>query len=357
MKWLTYYKINRRWLVRMQVWGTFNGRRRPYSGFILATVTALEPKLHHILPFVLDLNNNPDDIIAALGLNFNPEEQLHLVKIDNISNTTAAKTVESQAIPQSSVAQSSVSKPSISQSSVSKPSVSQSSASKPSVSQQPLQKSKALPAVPVVVDSFKQQNNNQKEQAHSLAQPREQISQTKISQTKISQTKVSQTKRAEPTIDVTVTKPTDKFGKDASSIQDANRQSFPQKPLPHPQTKLQTNFQQNLPQNIPQNIKKLPTDKPQTISVASNSVTSEVEDNRREIPQQKIGLNQQLRTETKVSKTIRSQEELKNQENFQRDNNNESDEQPARVNRLAKWIDELCQGSGWDRDDMIFIRF
>ena len=374
MKWLTYYKINRRWLVRMQVWGTFNGLRRPYSGFILATVTALEPKLHHILPFVLDLNNNPDDIIAALGLNFNPEEQLHLVKIDNISNTTAAKTVESQTIPQSSVSQSSTSKPSVSQpsisqpsaskpsisqpstsqpsisqpsvskSSISQPSTSQSSISQSSVPQQAAEKSKALPAVPVVVDSFKPQNRNQEEKAHSFPQPREQISQTKV----------SQTKRAEPTIDVTVIKPRDNSGKDVRSIQDANRhQSFPQKPLPHPQTKLQTNFQQNLPQNI----QKLPTNQPQSISSASNSVTSKVEDNRKEIPQQKIGLNQSVRTETQVSHTIRSQEKLKNRVNSQQDNNNESEEQPARVNRLAKWIDELCQGNGWDRDDMIFIRF
>ncbi|MDJ0697199.1 hypothetical protein, partial [Mastigocoleus sp. MO_188.B34] len=311
---------------------------------------------------------------AALGLNFNPEEQLHLVKIDNISNTTTAKTVESQTIPQSSVSQSSTSKPSVSQSSVSqsstskpsvsqssasKPSVSQSSASKPSVSQQPVQKSKTLPAVPVVVDSFKQQNNNQEKQAHSVAKPREQISQTKISQTKISQTKISQTKisqtkRAEPTIDVTVIKPRDNFGKDARSIQDANRQSFPQKPLPHPQTKLQTNIQQNLPQNI----QKLPTDKPQSISIASNSVTSKGEDTRKQTPEQKIGLNQPVRTETQVIHTIRSQEKLENKANSQQDNNHESEEQqPARVNRLAKWIDELCQGNSWDRDDMIFIRF
>ena len=353
MKWLTYYKTNRRWLVRMQVWGTFNGRRRPYSGFILATVTALEPKLHHILPFVLDLNNNPDDIIAALGLNFNPEEQLHLVKVDNISNTITAKPIENQTVPQSSIPQSSISKtsaskPSASKPPISQPSVSQSSVSQSSVSQQPVQKSKALPAVPVVVDSFKPQNRNQEEKAHSFPQSREQISQTKISQTKI-----SQTKRAEPTIDVTVIKPRDNSGKDVRSIQDANRQSFPQKPLPHPQTKLQTNLQQNLPQNL----QKSSTDTHQSISVTPNSIGSKVEDTRKQTPQQRIDLNHPVRAEKQLSKAIHSQEKLENKASSQQDNNNESEEQPARVNRLAKWIDELCQGNGWDRDDMIFIRF
>ena len=79
IKWLNYYQQNRSWLVKMRIWGTYNGYRRPYSGFILATLSVLEPKLDEILPFILELNNNPDAIIAALGLNFNPEKQLHLI--------------------------------------------------------------------------------------------------------------------------------------------------------------------------------------------------------------------------------------------------------------------------------------
>ena len=66
----------------MQVWGTYDGQRRPLSSFILATVSVLEPELVEIFPFILDLNNNPDQIVAALGLNFNPEEQLHLIESD-----------------------------------------------------------------------------------------------------------------------------------------------------------------------------------------------------------------------------------------------------------------------------------
>ncbi|MDY6900879.1 MAG: DUF5331 domain-containing protein [Cyanobacteriota bacterium] len=80
IKWVKYYHQNRSWLEKMRIWGTYDGYRRPSSGFILATLSVLEPKLDEIFPFILELNNNPDEIITALGLNFNPEEQLHLIE-------------------------------------------------------------------------------------------------------------------------------------------------------------------------------------------------------------------------------------------------------------------------------------
>jgi hypothetical protein len=76
MKWLNYYQQNRSWLVKMRIWATYEGLRRPSSGFILATLSVLEPQFDQILTFILDLNNNPDQIVAALGLNFNPDEEL-----------------------------------------------------------------------------------------------------------------------------------------------------------------------------------------------------------------------------------------------------------------------------------------
>ncbi|MCV3215664.1 DUF5331 domain-containing protein [Plectonema radiosum NIES-515] len=78
IKWLNYYFENRPWLVKMQIWGTYDGERRPSSGFMLATLSVLEPQLDEIFPFILDLNNNPDRIVAALGLNFNPDRHLDL---------------------------------------------------------------------------------------------------------------------------------------------------------------------------------------------------------------------------------------------------------------------------------------
>ena len=80
IKWVKYYHQNRSWLEKMRIWGTYDDYRRPSSGFILATLSVLEPKLDEIFPFILELNNNPDEIITALGLNFNPEEQLHLIE-------------------------------------------------------------------------------------------------------------------------------------------------------------------------------------------------------------------------------------------------------------------------------------
>ncbi len=79
IKWVRYYHQNLPWLEKIRIWGNYDGCRRPSSGFILATLSVLEPKLDEIFPFILELNNNPDEIIAALGLNFNPDEQLHLI--------------------------------------------------------------------------------------------------------------------------------------------------------------------------------------------------------------------------------------------------------------------------------------
>ncbi|MEH1858066.1 MAG: DUF5331 domain-containing protein [Nostoc sp.] len=88
-KWLIYYKQNISWLVKMRIWATYDGLRRPLSGFILATLSVLEPQFDEILSFMLDLNNDPDKIVAALGLNFNPDEELRLIKSDYHSIATS----------------------------------------------------------------------------------------------------------------------------------------------------------------------------------------------------------------------------------------------------------------------------
>jgi len=75
-QWLTYYRDNREWLVHLAVWVDDNGQRRPSASFILATLTVLEPRLTQLLPLVVGLNNNPDRIIAALGLNVSPDDEL-----------------------------------------------------------------------------------------------------------------------------------------------------------------------------------------------------------------------------------------------------------------------------------------
>lgn len=84
MKWLGYYAQNRPWLVKMRIWGTYDGVRRPCSGFMLATLSVLEPQFEQILDFLTELSNNPDKIIAALGLNFSPDEELDLIIQDDL---------------------------------------------------------------------------------------------------------------------------------------------------------------------------------------------------------------------------------------------------------------------------------
>ncbi|QSJ20171.1 hypothetical protein JYQ62_16540 [Nostoc sp. UHCC 0702] len=95
LKWLNYYEENRSWLVKMRVWHTYDGLRRPSSGFILATLSVLEAQFDEILAFILDLNNNPDEIVAALGLNFNPDEELGSI---NFKHSLAANEVESESL-------------------------------------------------------------------------------------------------------------------------------------------------------------------------------------------------------------------------------------------------------------------
>jgi hypothetical protein len=75
-QWLTYYRENRDWLTRLGVWVTCEGERRPSSSFILGTLSILEPQLIQLLPLIVDLSSNPDRIVIALGLNFNPDEEL-----------------------------------------------------------------------------------------------------------------------------------------------------------------------------------------------------------------------------------------------------------------------------------------
>lgn len=75
-EWLTYYRQNRHWIIRLGVWVNCQGQRRPSASFILGALSTIEPQLPQLLPLVVDLNSNPDRIVIALGLNFNPEEEM-----------------------------------------------------------------------------------------------------------------------------------------------------------------------------------------------------------------------------------------------------------------------------------------
>lgn len=88
-QWLSYYEENRQWLTRLGVWVNCDGKRRPSSGFILATLSVLEPRLNQLLPLIVDLSSNPDRIVVALGLNFNPDEELETLLQEQTYNNGA----------------------------------------------------------------------------------------------------------------------------------------------------------------------------------------------------------------------------------------------------------------------------
>lgn len=92
IKWLLYYRQHRPWLIQIRTWGTYDGQRRPSSSFILAALTNLEPQLVEAFPFIVALNSDPDKIVAALGLNFNPETELQYL-------TEALPVAENEALP------------------------------------------------------------------------------------------------------------------------------------------------------------------------------------------------------------------------------------------------------------------
>jgi Family of unknown function (DUF5331) len=100
-KWLRYYQENRSWLTILRIWGNYDGKRRPSSGYMLGILSVLEPSLTEWLPLMVNLNSNPDDIINSLGLNFNPEEQLHLLETEEILLIPLAEDGQSTAVDKS----------------------------------------------------------------------------------------------------------------------------------------------------------------------------------------------------------------------------------------------------------------
>lgn len=105
--WLRYYRENRTWLTKIAVWVSCEGQRRPSSSFILGTLTILEPQLTQMLPLMVDLSSNPDRIVIALGLNFNPDtaleefEQLEEPDDEPLRMLPAANPpIESQKLPE-----------------------------------------------------------------------------------------------------------------------------------------------------------------------------------------------------------------------------------------------------------------
>jgi hypothetical protein len=83
-KWLDYYESNQSWISKYASRNFCHGslsKTARYelildSPLRLAVISILEPKVKDWLEFLCETESDPDKIIVALGLNFNPEEIL-----------------------------------------------------------------------------------------------------------------------------------------------------------------------------------------------------------------------------------------------------------------------------------------
>ncbi|MGK7881231.1 MAG: DUF5331 domain-containing protein [Crocosphaera sp.] len=80
-KWLDFCETNPYWLEEIKNHNSFcaktpNEGKRPHGLLMLGVISAIEPKLTNLIPIFLKLNSNPDSVIKALGLDFDPEIEL-----------------------------------------------------------------------------------------------------------------------------------------------------------------------------------------------------------------------------------------------------------------------------------------
>ncbi len=94
-KWLDYYDANSSWLnIAIQKNGNFRqkvgdgDKIRPHAMIILGVITALEPNLMTLMPSLCQLNSDPDELIKALELNFEPKEELEKLKKQRAESQT-----------------------------------------------------------------------------------------------------------------------------------------------------------------------------------------------------------------------------------------------------------------------------
>ena len=99
-KWLSYYRNNRSWLVKLGIWVSCDGHRRPSSSFILATVSVLEPRLTDLFPLIVDLSHDPDRVVQVLGLDFDPDEVLASAQTSTTITSQDIKMLPSSSAPE-----------------------------------------------------------------------------------------------------------------------------------------------------------------------------------------------------------------------------------------------------------------
>ncbi|MEM7554169.1 MAG: DUF5331 domain-containing protein [Cyanobacteria bacterium P01_A01_bin.84] len=330
VKWLTYYKKNRRWLIRMRIWGTYDGFRRPSSGFILAAISALEPRLAEIFPFALDLNNNPDDIITALGLNFNPEEHLHLVKLNDSFNDSHHSEYDCENDQDANYA--------------------------PSVPINPVDTTFADKEVEKL---YQKQETYDSKSSYSIASA-EDIRKELATWGASKKTTVEGMKQEKSSQQVTLPKPKDEKPKEKDieqtdiKLKDIKLKERLSDISIEPVTEINTPI--NRPQ-IPGKLRntKLVDDRfpePKDIELGVNQVPSPTQ-----IPTQIHSEGNPKEAIPLKSTTLKGLREAIADESTHQNQPTAESSQNSRVNKLVRWIDELCQGSGWEGDDVIVTPF
>ncbi|MCS7225904.1 MAG: DUF5331 domain-containing protein [Gloeomargarita sp. SKYB31] len=90
--WLEYVRNQRPWLemyLKQQGFKTPDNGRRPDAGLILGVMTMTAPQLLEVLPIFFKLSQgNPDAIIEALDLNFDPFKELAKPVVGQLPEST-----------------------------------------------------------------------------------------------------------------------------------------------------------------------------------------------------------------------------------------------------------------------------
>jgi hypothetical protein len=77
-KWLDYYEANQVWIDKFSCWiECIEGEdTRPNSQIILAAISLLEPRVVNYLIPLLEIDDEGEQVVKTLGLDFRPEKEL-----------------------------------------------------------------------------------------------------------------------------------------------------------------------------------------------------------------------------------------------------------------------------------------
>lgn len=94
-RWLDYYEVNQEWIDSVVNSQQGDNTKLARSFLILGSITVIEPRLQEYLPLFHQLNNNPDDLVKVMGLDFNPSSELNRRKEER-RKVEAAKAEEAK---------------------------------------------------------------------------------------------------------------------------------------------------------------------------------------------------------------------------------------------------------------------